>query len=174
MNINHNKNNVKNKFFLLILFAFTFTTAYSQSNKLQKELSFNLVFGVYNDDQYNHTFDAKERSWVLKKDILIYKIDAYTVSYTDTLKLKETDIKTITKFVEENNLFSSIIKDLSKNYLDKYEHTESITGQLNYNYKLSNFNVKTNSSSSFDEDPDVNRLKKLENLLYQIIENYKN
>ena len=123
MNINHNKNNVKNKLIILIIFAFVFTTAYSQNNKSENVLSFEIVFGVYNDDQYNHTFDAKERSWVLKNNILIYKIDANTVAYTDTLKLKETDIKTIKKFVEENNLFSSIIKDLSKNYLDKYEHT---------------------------------------------------
>ena len=171
---------MKNKIILLLLLAFVFATSYSQDNKnkqdfngLQKGLSVEIVFGVYNDDQYNHTFDAKERKWILKNGKLIYKIDAQIGAYSDTIKLTENDLTTITNFVKENNLTSNINKNLNKDYLNKYEHTESIKGQLKYNNKIADFNIITNSSSSFDEDTDAKLLKKLENLLYKIIENYK-
>ncbi|MEI6124816.1 MAG: hypothetical protein WCQ95_14450 [Bacteroidota bacterium] len=144
-----------------------------ETNAIQKELGFEIVFGVYNDDSYNHTFDAKERKWILKKGILIYKIDANDVAYADTIALKKNDIKTIINFVNEQNLFISINKDLSKGLLNKFGHTETITAQITYQNQKANFNLKTNSPSSFYEDVDANRLKKLEDLLYQIVETYK-
>lgn len=153
---------------LLFLLCILYTNGYAQninvqsdSNTAKTALNFEIVFGVYFDDSYNHKFDAKERKWKLNNGILIYEINDNSVAYADTLTLKETDIKTISNFVKENNLFISINKDLTKDYLNKYGYSESITGQLNYHKQKADFKIKTNSSSSFDEDNDAKQLKKI-------------
>ena len=148
--------------------------AHCNTDTIKKVLNFDIVIGVYYDDTYNHKFDAKERKWILNDGTLIYKVDAHNVTYSDTISLKETDIQTIINFVKKHNLFISINKDLTKDYLNKNEYTGNINGKLNYNEHKAVFNIKTNSSTSFDEDKDAKKLKMLENLLYQIVETYRN
>jgi len=140
----------------------------------KKKLEFEIVFDVYIDDHYNRTFKADERKWILKKQNLIYQIDAHNKRYADTLKLFTKDIDTLVKLVKENNFLNIIKKNLSKDYLDKYEWTATTIGKIYCNNKLANFNVKSNSSSALDEDKDYKNLKKLEDKLYQIIATYKN
>jgi len=135
----------------------------------QKKIEFEITYGVYINDHPNRTFDAQERKWILKNEKLIYFIDAHNKRYSDTLKLKKSELDSIINCVKENKLTGSIKKDLSKDYMDKYEWTGSINGHLSLNGKAADFNIKANSSSELDEDPDSKRLKKLEDLLYEII-----
>lgn len=168
------------KIVLLFLLIIHYSNGYSQDKSvkgdtisLKKELNFEIVFGVYIDDSYNHKFEAKERKWILQNGNLSYKIDTNYLTYADTLTLKEADIKTIIVFIEEHNLLLNINKDLTKDYSNQYEYTSNIIGQLSYNNQTANYQIRTNTPGSFDDDSDASELKKLEDLLYQIIETYK-
>ncbi len=139
----------------------------------QKKIEFEITYGSYTNDHANRTFHAQERKWILKKEKLIYFIDAHDKRYSDTLKLKKDELDSLIKFVNENKLPQTIKKDLDKDFLDKYEFTTTITGFLDLDAKRSDLNIKANSSSALDEDVDATRLKKLEELLYKITEAHR-
>ncbi len=136
----------------------------------QKKIEFEITYGAYTNDHSNRTFHSNERKWVLKKEKLIYFIDAHDKRYSDTIKLKNDELDSLIKFVNENKLSQTIKKDLDKDFLDKYEFTATITGFFNLDAKRSDLNIKANSLSALDEDVDATRLKKLEELLYKITE----
>ncbi|MBL7911820.1 MAG: hypothetical protein JNJ41_12250 [Bacteroidia bacterium] len=150
------------------IFLFTFSLHFSSVG--QKKIQFEILYGTYTNDHYNRKFYAAERKWIVKRETLIYFIDAHDTRYSDTIKLKSRDIDSIIKCIKDNELTTSIIKDLSKGYLDKYEWTANISGQISLNGQNATFSIKTNSSSVFEEDKDVLRLKKLEETLYKIVE----
>ncbi len=139
----------------------------------QKKLQFEILYGTYTNDHYNRKFYAAERKWILKKETLIYFIDAHNKRYSDTIKLKSSAIDSIIKCIKENELTTSIIKDLSKGYLDKYEWTANISGKISLNGQNATFSIKTNSSSVFEEDKDAVKLKKLEEMLNRIVDDKK-
>lgn len=114
-----------------------------------------------------------ERKWILKKEALIYFMDANNTRYSDTLKLTDKHMDSIIKCISENKLDNSIVKDLNKGYLDKYEWNANISGKINLNGKNATFSIRTNSSTILEEDKDVKRLKKLEEMLYKIVEGKK-
>ncbi len=136
----------------------------------QKKIEFEITYGAYTNDRANRTFHSNERKWVLKKEKLIYFIDAHDKRYSDTIKLKNDELDSLIKFVNENKLSQTIKKDLDKDFLDKYEFTATITGFINLDAKRSDLNIKANSLSALDEDVDATRLKRLEELLYKITE----
>jgi hypothetical protein len=144
------------------------------SAALRKALNFEIVFGVYHDDSYQHKFEAQERTWVLKDGVLIYRIDAHDQRYADTLKLRNTDLLSMVNFIKENSLMVSINKDLSKDYADKMGYTESVNGSIQYRGQIAKLSITSNSSSNFDDDPQVKVLKELESILYEIAGNMRN
>lgn len=162
-----NKNNLFYFKIILLLCCLHFQAS------AQKKIEFELTFGSYTNDHANRTFHAQERKWILKNETLIYFIDAHNKRYSDTLKLKASQTDSLIKAINKNELTVSIKKDLSDKTFDKYEWTGNIIGHLNLNGKASDFNIKANSMSMLDEDPDAKRLKKIEELLYKIIEAHR-
>lgn len=162
-----NKKNLKLFNIALLSFCLHF------SSVSQKKLEFEILFGTYTNDHYNRKFDMSERKWILKKETLIYFVDAHNKRYSDTLNLEASDMDSIIKYIKENKLTTSIIKNLDKAYLDKFDWTANISGKINLNGKNSTFSIRTNSSTVLDEDEDIKRLRKLEEMLYKIIEDKK-
>ncbi len=143
------------------------------SSLAQKKVEFEILYGTYTNDHYNRTFYAQERKWILKSEMLIYFIDATNTRFSDTLKLNTNDMDSIVKCINDNKLTISIIKNLEIGYLDKYEWTANIIGEIKLNDQKATFGIKTNSSTALDTDEDAERLMKLEGILYQIIDNHK-
>lgn len=156
----------KFRFSLVILFSCLF----NYEDQAQKKVEVDIFFGVYIDDHNERTFKSEERSWVLKNKILIYHIDAHDKRYSDTLKMNAKDMDTILKVVDGNKLTNTINKDLSKDFLDKYGWTSHTKGKISYGSKLGIYSIKSNSSTALEEDNDYQKLKKLEDVFYQIIE----
>jgi hypothetical protein len=157
----------------ILLYAKAFLLLFFESPLLmaQTKPAFEITFGVYRNDHYNRTFHAEERKWILKEGKLTYFIDAHDKRYSNTLVLKRTDLEAISKLIKDNELLNLVNKDLTKDYLDKYELTIQIKGKMSMDNQNNDFMINGNGSSIFDEDLDARRLKQLEDLLYQIIEN---
>jgi len=162
-----NKNNLFYLKIILILCCLHFSVS------AQKKIEFEITFGNYTNDHATRKFYSQERKWILKKEKLIYFIDAHDKRYSDTLKLKTNEVDSLIKIINENKLSVSVKKDLSDKTFDKYEWTGNIIGHLNLNGKVAHLNIKANSMSVLDKDADVKRLKKLEELLYKIIESHR-
>ncbi len=138
----------------------------------QQKLEVNLTYGTYINDHAERKFDTKERTWNLKGKFLEYSIDAHGKQYTDTLKLTEKEIKEITNFLSKNKLIHAVDKELKAEYLNKYEYSENIKGNLNLNGEAVQIHIKTNSRKLIKEDIDGKQLYALEQLFYQIVENH--
>lgn len=140
---------------------------------MRKDINFVIVFGVYQNDTYNHKFDAQERKWTLKNGILTYLIDAHNLRYSDTLALRAADLDSIWIFTIQNQLLSGADKDLSKDFSDKYGYTESIAGNITCNKQKAVYSIRANSAGSIDGDQEAKLLIKLEELLYRIVTTYR-
>jgi len=138
----------------------------------QEGIEFNIVFGKYFNDHYKKEFKSVERKWILKDGRLTYFIDANNTRYSDSILLNKSDIQSITRLLNDSKLDNSIIKDMSKNYLNKMGQHAVIKGNIYFENKDFEFNIKANSESILDKDLDAQRLKKIEDLLYKIIEAY--
>lgn len=137
----------------------------------QEKIEFEILFGNYVNDHYKKEFHLKERKWALKNGKLAYLFDIHNERNSDTITLKSTDIQSILVFIKENDLKKSIAKNLKKDFLDKEGLTEIIKGNIKIKNENFNFNLKANSPFILDKDSDAQKLKKLEALLYKIIEN---
>ncbi len=138
----------------------------------QPEIEFDILFGSYINDSYKKEFHSNERKWTLQNKKLIYLIDAHDKKYADTITLKHIDIRTIESFIKETGLNQSISKKLDKNYLNKTEWTVIIKGNIKLNQECFNFNLSANSPAILDNDLDAKKIKKLEDLLYELVENH--
>lgn len=151
----------------LLLLVISLTTLISQQN-----IELKLLFGVYIDDQAQHTFQSRERIWHLKNNILDYSIDAHNTRYADTLYLSDKEMNSIFEFIENKDLLQPISKDLKSDFFDNYEYKEVIKGSLEIDSKKVEFDIKTNSPSMVKNEKDLESLFKLEQLLYQIVDEH--
>lgn len=136
----------------------------------QENVELNLVFGNYQNDHKKKVFYFSERSWSLNKGELIYTKEANQQIYADTVTISKEEIKTIASFITEHELKKSISKDLSVAYLNKRDSKIIIKGNIKYNHRNANYQIKANSSTIMSEDPTAQKLKNLEELLQKFLE----
>ena len=158
--------NVTLGFVLLILLTLSPTTTMAQ------ELELNLLFSESHNDHFKKKFHVKERMWRLKKGVLHYSIDGQSIRYTDRFSLKAKDVRLLHTWIMQHKLTQSIHKNLNQTYLNKRGYQFLIKGKIKLKKQVSQFYIKANGVLKIREDPDAQKLQKLENLLHTIIKTY--
>ncbi len=150
-------------FFLLLL-------SLPASIYAQKALEIELSFGAYTNDHAARKFYGQEKEWSLKGNVLSYRIEAHEKVYVDTLDLKPESIKAISELIEKDSLLQSVDRKLETNFLDKRGYSESIRGYIKSGDDTYTIMIKANGYSMISETLEGKRLKNLEQLFYQIVD----
>ncbi|MFT4601775.1 MAG: hypothetical protein ACI857_001958 [Arenicella sp.] len=153
-------------FLLITLFAPLLSSA-------QEKIEFDILFGNYRNDHNKKEFHLRERHWTLSHDTLIRINDHDNMRYTDTLLLKNSDIKSIVSFIEDKQLNKNINKDLKNGHLNKWGHEIKIRSSIILQDKSYKLDLVGNSTSVIMEDLDAQKMYKLEELLIEVMEGDK-
>ena len=160
---------MKNTFGLLFLFALNGSTILHA----QKRISFDLLFGSYTDDHHARQFYSQERHWTLKENVLTYSIDAHSKRYVDTLLLSSESLEKIENLILQDSLLQTVDLHLKIDHLPKHAHNEMVKGYIQWGTEPYAIDLRTNGYSIHSQIPEGKRIKQLEFLLHEIVDEKK-
>ena len=140
---------------------------------IAQQIKINLTFGIYINNHNEHKFTGQERNWELKNKTLMYKIDAHEKRYSDTITITDKELESIVDFIKNKGLLQSIDKEVKGKFPNKEGCSQSISGYIELNTKQHKYAIRGGGLNMDEIDEDAKKLKGIENIFYQLIENHR-